>query len=235
MPKFVVVLIMSCFTLLSACTGLSKQDFRQISSMTSLNNNVSIKRYRQVVISPVSTIALQVSLMPSNKEEMAVHLRDKQLILKSFKQHFRRVELFEMSDLIGDDFDFIVNVNLLSIDRTPKKLSDENLDVDVSDSTKLPDANVQNNVLVEQNTTNSLESINVAEASSTKAETTALPSESSFTPLQALMKLSLFDARSNQIIDVAVVESFSSTIRKPSFDDFLMDTINSYANKITIM
>lgn len=229
MPKFIVILIMSSFILLTACTG---QDIKRFKSLVSFNNHVSIKRHRQFVISPASTIALQVTLVPSSKAATTTDLRDKQLILSSLNQHFKRVKLFEKSDVIGDDFDFIVNVNLLSMVKKPEKPSGKDLEVDKA---MVSDTSIKTDVVVEISTTNNVESINAQEESLSETEIAATPSAPLFTPLQAIIKLSLIDARSNLLMDVALIDSYSSSIRKPSFDDFLMDTINSYANRITVI
>ena len=81
---------------------------------------------------------------------------------------------------------------------------------------------------VEKQVNNEQVSLIVSDIPTAKPVTTT-----SITPLQALMKLSLIDARSNRLIDVALIDAFSSSIRVPSYDNFLMDTINRYASKIT--
>jgi hypothetical protein len=229
MPKFIVVLVMSSFILLTACTG---QDIKRFNSVVSLNNHVSIKRHRQFVISPASHIALQVMLIPSSIAATPSDLRDKQLILSSFNKHFQRVKLFEKGDVIGDDFDFIVSVNLLSMVKRPEKRSVKDREVDKA---MVSDAPMKTDVVVNKSTTNKMESINVQEESLSEVEVVAITSAPPFTPLQAILKLSLIDARSNLLIDVALIDSYSSSIRKPSFDNFLKATINRYANRITIM
>jgi len=267
MSKFVVILVISMSIFLSACSGLNRQDLRQINSLTSLNNNVSIKRQRHFVISPSSTVALQVTLGSSISDSTAEILGSRQLILNSFKQHFQRVELFERNDPIGDDFDFIVTVDLLNIVAGPRQFNNieryvENAQsLNAADSantvvmttvgsikkrsslkggnnTKALDGDVNKrqmrvvgNVVkksVEKQVNNEQVSLIVSDIPTAKPVTTA-----SITPLQALMKLSLIDARSNRLIDVALIDAFSSSIRVPSYDNFLMDTINRYASKIT--
>jgi hypothetical protein len=267
MSKFVVILVISMSVFLSACSGLNRQDLRQINSITSLNNNVSIKRQRHFVISPASTVALQVTLSPSISDSTAEISDSRQLILNSFKQHFQRVELFEISDSIGNDFDFIVTVNLLNVVTSPQQLDDIEGDVDKTQSLNAvvaadtavmtTDGFIKNSFSLNgSNNTGALDGDiekrqeravdNVAENSAEKRVNrpqvslvegdmgTAEPvTKSSLTPLQVLMKLSLVDARSNRLIDVALIDAYSSSIRKPSYDNFLMDTINRYANKIT--
>jgi hypothetical protein len=252
MSKFVAVLITSLAILLSACTGLNRQDLRQLNSVISLNNNVSIKRQRHFVISPASIVALQVTLSPSATDLTEDILGSRQLILNSFKQHFQRVELFDNTDSIGSDFDFIVMVNLLNIVTSPKQLIDIDQQVDKTQ---------RHEVIIKKRSslnasTNTVASDEVGAARQEKVEEPVAQKEAdgqqvslikanmiivepvtktSITPLQALIKLSLIDARSNQLIDVALIDAYSSSIRKPSYDSFLMDTINYYANKITIM
>ncbi|MFT4610243.1 MAG: hypothetical protein ACJA1S_000030 [Cellvibrionaceae bacterium] len=268
MSKFVVILVISMSIFLSACSGLNRQDLRQINSITSLNNNVSIKRQRHFVISPASTVALQVTLSPSISDSKAEISDSRQLILNSFKQHFQRVELFEISDSIGNDFDFIVTVNLLNVVTSPQQLDDIEGDVDKTQSLNAVAAadtavmttdgviknsfslNGSNNIgaldgdiekkqerrAVDNVAENSAEKrVNRAQVSLVEGDMgTAEPvTKTSLTPLQVLMKLSLVDARSNRLIDVALIDAYSSSIRKPSYDNFLMDTINRYANKIT--
>jgi hypothetical protein len=269
MSKFVVILVISMSIFLSACSGLNRQDLRQINSITSLNNNVFIKRQRHFVISPASTVALQVTLSPSISESTAEISDSRQLILNSFKQHFQRVELFEISDSIGNDFDFIVTVNLLNVVTSPQQLDDIEGDVDKTQSLNTVVAadtavmttdgvikkrfslNGSNNTgALDGDVENRQERVvdNVAEKSAEKRVnrplvslvegdmTTAEPvTKTSLTPLQVLMKLSLVDARSNRLIDVALIDAYSSSIRKPSYDNFLMDAINRYANRITII
>lgn len=269
MSKFVVILVMSISISLSACSGLNRQDLRQINSIISLNNNVSIKRQRHFVISPASTVALQVTLSPSISDSTAEISGSRQLILNSFKQHFQRVELFEINDSIGNDFDFMVTVNLLNVVIRPQQLDDIERDVDKtqtlnavvaadtavmttddaikkrsspygSNNTEALDGDVekrQERVVDNVEEKNAEKLVNGQQVSLIEDDmTTAEPfTKTSITPLQVLMKLSLVDARSNRLIDVAVIDAYSSSIRKPSYDNFLMDTINRYANKITIM
>jgi hypothetical protein len=265
MSKFVAVLITSLAILLSACTGLNRQDLRQLNSVISLNNNVSIKRQRHFVISPASIVALQVTLSPSATDLTEEILGSRQLILNSFKQHFQRVELFDNTDSIGSDFDFIVMVNLLNIVTSPKQLIDIDQQVDKTQRHEViraaDTAALITDVVIKKRSslnasTNTVASDEVGAARQEKVEEPVAQKEAdgqqvslikanmiivepvtktSITPLQALIKLSLIDARSNQLIDVALIDAYSSSIRKPSYDSFLMDTINYYANKITIM
>jgi hypothetical protein len=280
MSKFIVILIMSCLAFLSACTGLNQQDLRQIISVSSLNNQISIKRQQQFVISPLSTIALKVTPVTPSRYSTSEYLRDdKQLILNSFKQHFQRVELFDNAAVIGVDFDFIVNVNLLNVIIKPEKhsrnqsavktnltntkiasvadvvvrdaqtlaknieLVDDAADALVDNATMKTDSAVvtktnlvatATDVIVKETKMTNLETKNVTQAQINEADV-ANPAPEPLIPLQALIKLSLIDARSNRIIDVAFVDSYSSSIRKPNYDNFLMDMINLYANEITIM
>jgi hypothetical protein len=267
MFKFVVIIVISISIFLSACSGLSRQDLRQINSIISLNNNVSIRRQRHFVISPSSTVALKVTLGSSISDSTAEILGSRQLILNSFKQHFQRVELFELNDSVGNDFDFIVTVRLLNIVTRPRQFNNIERYVDKAQSLN---AVVSANTAVmttvgaikkrsSLNGSNNTEALDgdvdkrqvrvvgkVLEKSAEKQVDneqisliksdmpTAEPvTKTSLTPLQVIMKLNLVDARSNRLIDVALIDAYSSSIRIPSYDNFLMDIIYRYANKIT--
>jgi hypothetical protein len=253
MPKLVIIFIMSLSLLLPACTGLSDRDLRLVDSIVSVSNQVSIKRQRYVVISPASVVALQVIQSSSVDDFSANFLSSRQLILRSLRQHFQRVELVEIDDFVSNDFDFIVKVKLLNIvtrshqstvftERVDKiKLLDTaavNKQSRVNDSAKnlasdMPSQTQQVSVSgPPPEKVADGRQLNVIDANEAMLEPVA---KLSIGPLQALIKLSLIDARNSQLIDVAVIDAYSSSVRKPSYDNFLTDIINQYANKITTM
>jgi hypothetical protein len=113
---------------------------------------------------------------------------------------------------------------------------DNNQDALVANSIVKTDTDIikETNIVVKEANDVNSDSIGIAQVNKIETRVVNAPPKP-LIPLQALIKLSLIDARSKKIIDVALVDSYSSSIRKPNYDNFLMEMINQYANKITIM
>ena len=199
-----LLILFGSITLLIACSGVSRQDMKQLNSITSLNNHVSVKRQRQFVISPASSIGLLVKGSPNQHKP----------ILESFRYHFRHAELVDDVEQVANRYDFVFEIALLKMDIKSTRVAIHAQKVELNKD-KVPDSELK----PAQNTAD-----NKQKASTTSAK---------IKPLEVVMSISLVDAVSGQVVDVVLIDAYSSVIRLPKENDFIKDTISRYMYTLT--
>ncbi len=195
-----LLIIFSSIILLCACTGISKQDLKQLGSITSLNNQVTIKRQRQFVISPASSIGLMITGSPTRHKH----------ILDSFKYHVRHAELVYDNDELANRYDFVFKIVLLKMEMKNKVAETETKAIAINTKDPIKDA-----------------------SSSKKKKSSSFLKPIKIKPLQLVMNISLVDAVNGQVIDVALIDAYSSTLRPPKDNDFISDAVNRYMGTLT--
>lgn len=208
-----LLIIFSSIVFLPACTGINPQDSRQLASLTSLNNHIVVKRQRQFVISPASTVGLIVKGSPDKHEQIS----------ERFKYHFKHAELAGSPDSFASRYDFVFKIVLLKMEM---KNQAGRIQASVDEKAimaKKPEASQLDvgNKLVRP----------AKKGSGKKGVTLLQPIK--IKPLEVAMSISLMDAINGQTLDVAFIDAYSSTVRQPKGNDFIKSVINRYIERLT--
>jgi len=206
-----LLIMFSSIVFLQACTGVNPQDSRQLANLVSLNNHILVKRQRQFVISPASSIGLLIKGSPDKHKHIS----------ERFKHYFRHAELAGSSDSLANKYDFVFKIALLKMEmknQANNTRAGENKKAIMAKKLEANQPDVQ-----------PLEPVKNRKSK----KSAKLLGPIKIKPLEVAMSISLVDAVSGQPLDIAFIDAYSSSIRQPKESDFIKSVINRYIEALT--